>query len=509
MPSRRVALGKLAASAFSVPALAATSGAKPAKPKPDYSTSKLPRNAEIGVQIQPHSFFDEGIEHVLDLLQEQAEVNTLYVFTHNWGGTPQANLETLADHGKPLRDPRGRKVRKVWTHTSSDAYSGLSMGAPVEHEGAEYADRWLFDELAEPCRQRGIKIYGRILAPVHATDALIPGISKVMSVDIDGRTGPTPCMNHPVYQQFWRATVADIFINQPLDGFKFGLEFSGPLYRLMGAKQKSACFCEHCEARMKKVGIDPERLRTGYRQLHQWVMAMREDRRSSRDGAFITFLRHLMHHPETLAWERESQLALEETMGLVRDTIHEVKPGTPVGRHVDHHLTSIDPFYRAAITYSEMADKVDFIKPVAYHDIAAPRVSGSFVGGLGGSMFADFKRPEVVDIYYHLFGLDPSLEPGPEEIASGSFSADYVFKETRRCVEGVEGKAKVIPGIGFDVPIYKNREAIPHPSDPADIGPAVHAAFQAGADGILICREYQEMKLANLKAVGDAVRQAS
>jgi hypothetical protein len=37
---------------------------------------------------------------------------------------------------------------------------------------------------------------------------------------------------------------------------------------------------------------------------------------------------------------------------------------------------------------------------------------------------------------------------------------------------------------------------------------AVLKGFDAGADGIVVSREYDEMRLPNLKAVGNAVREA-
>jgi len=64
------------------------------------------------------------------------------------------------------------------------------------------------------------------------------------------------------------------------------------------------------------------------------------------------------------------------------------------------------------------------------------------------------------------------------------------------------GKAKVYPGIGFDVPWNGQH----YPSDAEKVYEATRKGFEAGADGIVVSREYDEMRLANLKAVGRAVR---
>jgi hypothetical protein len=44
------------------------------------------------------------------------------------------------------------------------------------------------------------------------------------------------------------------------------------------------------------------------------------------------------------------------------------------------------------------------------------------------------------------------------------------------------------------------------PGDPDKIYDCVRKAFAAGADGIVVSREYEEMRAANLKAVGRAMR---
>lgn len=490
------------AGALALPRLKAASAQAPAP-------AALP-DAFVGVQIQPHSFYDEGPERVLDLLQETAAVNALLIYSHtfsSWGGN--VPLEVLApDHGVALRDPATRRFRKLWVRHSPDAFKGLGLRPPAEDAGAEYLDRDPFSELRETCRRRGIKLLARILAPTGAAaDALLVGNGSVMTQTLEGAPGRTPCLNHPDYRAFWTAIVADLFRQYPLDGFMFGLEFTGPLYRLIGYGDKPTCFCPHCQGRMRAVGLEPARLRAGYREMHTWVTGMRATRRRPADGALVMFFRLLMRHPEMLRWERESQLALEELVGGLRTTIKGLRPDAYVGRHIDHQQTTTDLFYRAAIGYDEMARTVDFIKPVAYHDVAAPRVQGIFINGFGSSLWADFSAPQVLDLYYAVFGLDPTKEPRLESMRDGGFSPDYVLRETKRCVDGVAGAAHVLPGIGFDIPKHASGgKLVPHPSDPENVFGAAQAAFAAGAQGIVICREYQEMRLPNLRAVGRAAR---
>ena len=82
------------------------------------------------------------------------------------------------------------------------------------------------------------------------------------------------------------------------------------------------------------------------------------------------------------------------------------------------------------------------------------------------------------------------------------FSPEYVFRETKHSVASANGKTKIYSGIGFDVPGSP-------PDDPETVHQATVRAFDAGAHGIVVSREYEEMRLANLKAVGRAVREVA
>src|SRR5262245_39143651 len=61
----------------------------------------------IGIQVGAISFVDEGTEEVLDILQERASVNTLFlaVFTYGRGiAGRQIPGQPLPDHGKQEYD---------------------------------------------------------------------------------------------------------------------------------------------------------------------------------------------------------------------------------------------------------------------------------------------------------------------------------------------------------------------------------------------------------------------
>ncbi len=496
--NRRAFLQQTAAASL---ALSARSFAADAKPK----------GASVfnAVQIQPFSFYDEGIPHVLDTLQETAGINALLIYSHLYHAGTDSPKEVLADdHGVPVRDPKTRAHRKVWVRHSDAAFRG-SLLRPITDTGAEYLDRDLFAELAEPCRSRGMKLMARILEPQGAQYAKhIENWLRVLTVDLDGKAGSVACWNHPDYRDYWRRIVDDMFGHYALDGFMVGAERVGPLSRLLFRGETPTCFCEHCVKRAESKGINVERARQGFRELHVFITAMQKGGVSPSDGVFTTMLRHFIRWPELLAWEREWALALEDAVKMLSSTVKAAKPGAITGRHVDHQQTSWDFLYRAAVSYGEMATTVDFIKPVVYHEITSPRVRQWFVGAAHRSFLRELSEPQTLDLFYALTGNNPTKEPALTDMMTHGFSPGYVHRETKRCVDGVAGKALVYPGIGFDIPMHL-------PEGPRRIMPereenvtfAVKRAFEARANGIVVCREYQEMRLKNLRAVGKALRE--
>jgi len=56
------------------------------------------------------------------------------------------------------------------------------------------------------------------------------------------------------------------------------------------------------------------------------------------------------------------------------------------------------------------------------------------------------------------------------------------------------------PGIDIDIPTGAEEKK----TQPDDVREAVRAAIRAGAQGVVLSRKYSEMRLANLRAAGDA-----
>jgi len=152
-----------------------------------------------------------------------------------------------------------------------------------------------------------------------------------------------------------------------------------------------------------------------------------------------------------------------------------------------------------------MAPYSDFIKYVAYHDIMGPRIRGWYLDLLQRGILSEVPEDASLSLYYHLFGYDENKEPKLAELSKTGFSPDYIYRETKRSVASAAGKTKIYTGVGFDVPWGNDHFA----GDPEKVYQAVLKSFEAGAAGIVASREYEEMRLANLQAVGRAAREVA
>jgi hypothetical protein len=453
----------------------------------------------VGIQMSPHTLLYEGINPCLDLIKRTAAVNAVYPYSHAFhtSSLGQPVSELASDHGKPARDFRQR-VPMVWVKHHDEYFKDTVLRIRQTDPGLEFADRDLFREIVEPARQRGMTVCARIL---EGSGRAIENFETVLTVDVYGRRGVKACWSHPDYRNFWNALVADMFHHYDLDGLQWGAERMGPLMNVIlpWNNDPPACFCVHCSDRGKAAGIDPERAKEGYRKLYEYVQQLRSNAPKPAEGVYTVFLRHLIRYPEILSWQYQYRLSREAVHKGMYDTIKAIKPSALVGWHVDQQPASWDIVYRAEMSYEEMAPYSDYIKLILYHEVLGPRIRSWYLDRFKSTILSELSLEESLNLYYDVFGYDKKAEPKLDELMTKGFSPDFVYRETKRSVASANGKTRIFAGIGFDVPGSP-------PDDPERIYQATVKAFEGGAAGIMVSREYEEMRVAHLEAVGRAVR---
>lgn len=456
----------------------------------------------IGIQVGAVSFLDEGTDKVLDGFQEMAAINTLFLATFTYGrgiGGRQPRGNALPDHGKQEYDDNYHGGNFATPHPQY--YKNTSI---AQQKAPDHPDYDVIADVLPRAHRRGMKVICWF-EDVFRRD--VPGLDKAFEVDVHGRPAARVCYRNPNTLNFWLGLTEDYLRSYPVDGLMFGSERQGPLNTALGASHGGGpapgtvgCFCPHCLEAARKDGINADRARQGYLALEQWIDGMKGGKRPV-DGAFVTFWRILVEHPEVLAWERLWNEGLRDTYRAMYRKAHEIAPQKPMGWHI-WHTNSFAPFYRAEQAYGAFSEYSDFLKVVMYHNSGGPRMA-RYIRNVNATLFADLTPEQTTDFTYRVqqYGAEAPLDKLP----TAGLSADYVLRETRRAVAGVRGATRIWPGIEIDIPTLEKEKK----TTPEDVYQAVKATFDGGAHGIILSRKYSEMRLDNLRAAGRAIRESA
>jgi hypothetical protein len=454
----------------------------------------------IGIQVGAVSFLDEGTDAVLDRFADLAAIDTLFLATFTYGrgiGGRQPRGMPLPDHGKQEYDDNYHGGNFATPHAQYYANTSIAPQKAPDHPGYD-----VIADVLPRAHARGMKV---ICWFEDVFRADVPGIDQAFEIDVHGRPAARVCYRNPNTRNFWLGLTEDYLRSYPVDGLMFGSERQGPLNTAIGASHGGAaspatvgCFCAHCLAAAAKDGINSDRARQGFLALEQWVNGLKGSHRPT-DGAFVTFWRILVEHPEVLAWERLWNEGLRDTYRAMYQKAHDIAPDKPMGWHI-WHTNSFAPFYRAEQDYRAFADYSDFLKVVMYHNSGGPRMA-RYIRNVNATVFADLTPEQTTEFTYRVQQYGP--EAALDKLPTAGLSADYVRRETARAVAGVGDRTRIWPGIEIDVPTGTDEKK----TTPDDVYDAVRATFEGGAHGLILSRKYSEMRSENLRAAGRAIRE--
>jgi hypothetical protein len=494
---RRVFLRLSSALAASVSASAADASPSPAPP-PQRNATRNRKNV-VAIQMKCHAWIDEGIEQCLDNLQKAA-VNTIWAYTYDWEmgprNTPNGAIP-LPDHGK-YGDPTFNGG--AFFNYDPKYFRGTILN---QFRSPDYGNFDVIAEVAPKAKARGMDFFcwdynnesRRMLQNM-------PNAVKVAEVDIHGRRMIGPCFNHPDYRAHQLGKMESYLRQYPNEvaGIAWGCERQGPFQNVMGGGWTSegiGCFCEFCRAKAHDRGISVNRAREGYSAFAELIRAASTDQRPT-DGYFVTFWRMLLEYPEILMWEKLWTDSYHEVRADVYSAAKAIAPAKPFGFHIMQQVT-FSPFYRAEEEYSKTKDYADFLKLATYNNAGGPRMK-SYMDRLSATLFHD-AEPKDFESFYHKIMNDPE---GPyETLNTSGLTPDYVAREVKRARAATGSAVMLYPGIDIDVPTRRTDKR----TTPDDVRHSIHAAFDAGADGVVLAREYVEMWVKNLQAAGDTLRE--
>ncbi|HTI94802.1 MAG TPA: hypothetical protein VL727_29625 [Puia sp.] len=456
-----------------------------------------------GVQVGAVSFADEGVEKVLDIFQQKAAANTVFIttFTHGRGlaGRQMPGVK-FPDHGSMESDEKTFYGGNYAT-PHPEYYANTVIKVP---HAPDLGKLDILESITGPAKSRNMKVICCLEDQWH-TD--VPGVSECLEVDLMGRKSNTLCLFNPNVREFWKALVTDTVRSYDVDGIMLFNERNGPLLNALGASHFQAiepgrvtCFCEFHIAEAKRLGIDVSRAKEGYNKLAAFIRASLKGQRPS-DGYYVEFERLLLEYPEIVAWDRLFDKGKHEVLNDVYATAKSGRKDIQVGFHIEH-VNSFNPFFRATRDYAELAVKADFLKIVVYNNCGGERYA-NFIRNIGSTLFRDVPLEELMRMNNHL--LNYSGEAALDQLATSGLSSGYVFNEMQRAKAGVKGKCRVVAGIDVNIPTAEGSRK----ASPEDTYAATLAALKAGSDGIVLSRKYSEMMLGNIDAAGRALREAA
>ena len=459
-----------------------------------------------GIQIGPDCFVDEGIEPVLDILQQKGAVDTLYLstFTYDrgiigrtWGRDYPGHGVDASDkgyfHGGNYATPHAR----FYTGT---AIKGDRLKAP------DFGARDILAEVLPAARRRGMKVICSIQDGFSYPDDM-PFVGEMHEIDLQGRKSGALCFFNPDVREFWAAVARDLCTSYPIDGVLLFNERNGPLLNAIGVSHAQnidpagvTCFCDYHRRAAEARGIDFQRAKQGYTQLDKFVRQALSEQRPS-DGYYVAFERLMLQYPEIMAYNQLFDVGKQQILKDIYTSVKAIRRELQVGFHIEH-TNSFNPLYRATRDYAELATLADFLKIVVYNNCGGERYV-NFIHNICQTVFRDVPPGELMQLNNHL--LNYANEAPIETLATAGLSPDYVLRETQRAVAGAGGKCRILPGIDVNIPTgEKSRKA-----SPEDTYQATISAYKGGADGVILSRKYSEMRLDNLAGAGRAARDAA
>ncbi|MBM3243020.1 hypothetical protein FJZ31_42725 [Candidatus Poribacteria bacterium] len=298
--------------------------------------------SEISGSLYAWDLADEGIERILDNLQEMTACNSTY-------------LIALMHHEKrPLTDyfyPHN-PVRKTYCPEDSRAYfrpdpkfygrikpltsdrDFLKSPLPSFSKGGERVD-WLL-VLIDAARKRGMKTGAELSHTLIDSERAQNEFPDCMQHDIYGnRLGKLICFNNPDAREYVIGLFSDLTTNYDIDyiqtcliPFSSGRGSAHDAAQLLGTTL-GGCFCDSCKKAANEVGIDFEQLKSALRpvadsiahptleQSHEMALLL-----ASNTSATAV----LMEAPELLLWLVFRRDSLTRFFKDIHDRIHAIKP---------------------------------------------------------------------------------------------------------------------------------------------------------------------------------------
>jgi len=409
---------------------------------------------EISASLYAWDLADEGIEHILDSLQQMTGCNSAY-------------LIALMHHEKrPLTDyfyPHN-PVRKTYCPEDSRAYfrpdpSFYGRIKPLTSERAFLEGTDWLQVLIDAARRRGMKTGVELSHTLVDSERALREFPDVMQHDIWERPlGKALCFNNPDAREYVGGLFADLVTHYDIDYIQtcllpfastsamFGERYTHPAARVLEATT-GGCFCEWCRRAASEQGIDLAGIARELRPLanaiaHPTLEQSHEMALLLESNTTPTAI--LMEYPALFEWLTFRRGSLTRFFADIHERVHGIRPEIDLrlNAYISSHqelsgldLRAIKP-HLDSIRSSDYSEQSGEMERVISHKrswlMAVRRAVGDempFLSAIGGRPKA---TPELVRA-----GVVVSAESGCDGITIGHYDGAR-FRNLRAIKEGLE-----------------------------------------------------------------------
>ncbi len=256
-----------------------------------------PKNFEVSASLYAWDLHDEGIEKILDNLQEMAAVTSVYL------------IALMHYEKRPLTSPvfPHNPARKTWQAEDSRIYwhPDLKRYGRIKPRLSDYdwlkQTDWL-KVLTAAARKRGLKTGVELSHTVLDAERGQHEFLDCVQRNIHGQPqviwgrGYPICLNNPDARQYVLGLFTDLTVNYDVDYVQ-----TCTLPFMPGGALKGGCFCEACARAAKVKGLDLEQIKA----------RLLEDPQSA---------------PASEQWQAFRQASVAGYYQMIHDGIHALRP---------------------------------------------------------------------------------------------------------------------------------------------------------------------------------------
>ena len=174
----------------------------------------------VATQVKAYAWQDEGIDKLLDNLQQKGNINTVFAFTYLSEATDVSGHIPLPDHGTYSR--ANPEIGGAFYDYDLKYFQNTTL--KDFHASSKFN---VISEVGPKMKARGMDFFAWDYNNTNANMMrLIPGFTEVAEIDVYGKRTDSACWNHPNYRAQLTGRIASYLSGYPgeVDGIIWGCE---------------------------------------------------------------------------------------------------------------------------------------------------------------------------------------------------------------------------------------------------------------------------------------------